>query len=155
MINIQRRLERIRNIFLPDRVDRWFLKCSTFGPVLDASLIVLRRARRRFHGQLKVSIGLTAVQHRLAEASDINLVLRGSSFSKGVRGDRDSLLSIAAIPVGRFTYTSVSFTFPTRFPFIRRQGIFFPANTFRPVFICRSCSALETATRVLLFHGNV
>ena len=52
-----------------------------------------------------MSIGLTAVvqvEDRaavVAEASDINLVLRGSSFSKGVRGwNRDSLLSFACHP---------------------------------------------------------
>lgn len=63
-----------------------------------------------------MSIGLTAVQLSaavVAEASDINLVLRGSSFSKGVRGDRDSLLSFAAISAGRFTYSSVSLDFLT------------------------------------------
>lgn len=61
-----------------------------------------------------MSIGLSAVQLSaavVAEASDINLVLRGSSFSKGVRGDRDSLLSFAAISAGRFTYSSVSLDF--------------------------------------------
>lgn len=43
--------------------------------------------------QLKVSTDLTAIQFDseavVAEASNINLVLRGSSFSKGVRGDCD------------------------------------------------------------------
>jgi len=45
-----------------------------------------------YYRQLKVSIDLTAIQLDseavVAEVS-VNLVLRGFSFSKGVRGDRD------------------------------------------------------------------
>lgn len=48
---------------------------------------------RSCYRQLKVSIDLTAIQFDseavVVEASDINLVLRSSSFSKGVRGDRN------------------------------------------------------------------
>lgn len=71
MMNVSRQPGRIKNIFLSDRGDRQFLKCSTFGPVLDASLIVPWRARTG-----KVSRPIKG-EHRFN---------RGSALGRGCRG---------------------------------------------------------------------
>lgn len=70
-MNVSRQPGRIKNIFLSDRGDRQFLKCSTFGPVLDASLIVPWRARTG-----KVSRPIKG-EHRFN---------RGSALGRGCRG---------------------------------------------------------------------
>ena len=112
------RVSRI-SLSLSDGGDRQFLKRSTFGPVLlDASLIVPWRARARnvsrpIKGEHRFNRGFRlSAAAVVAEASDINLVLRGSSF---LRKEWEAIailsspLPFVAIHAGRFTYSLLGF----------------------------------------------